>query len=213
MKRLICLCCYAIILSVFVGCGPKVLFPPEVELREYGTVGLIDFACNYEGNLGKYVTQRFLEEVNNAQKDARIVELGDMDAILKETGGRTLDPKTVQAIGKKYGVKAIIAGDLDISKVKPKVSISSILTSMSVRAEVEAALSAKLLDTIDSVTIWTNSARGKVEVAEVSIFSGGNAHFDASNPEDAYGDLAEALINEITRDFRATHRRARGNDN
>ena len=91
--------------------------------------------------------------------------------------------------------------------MKPKVSLSAIIKHMSVRAEVEASLSVKLQETERGATVWTDSARDKRDVAHVSIFSGGPIVFDAQDPEEAYGDFAESLVREVTRDLRASHRR------
>lgn len=207
MNRRIYLSLYVVILLGILGCGAKVLVPPEVELKEYGTVGLIDFNCDVDESLGKFMTQRFLEEISTSQKEARIVELGSEFAVLESINRDKMDPQAIQEIGQKYNLNAIITGNLDISDVKPKVSISSIITSMSVRAEVEASLSAKLQETRSSATVWTDSSREKAEVAHVSIFSDKQIHFDASDPKEAYGDLAEALINDVTRDLKVRYKR------
>ena len=68
----------------------------------------------------------------------------------------------------------IITGDLNVSDVKPKVSLSSLLSSMSVSAEVDAQLTVKLLETSKGATDWLGSARDKRSVAHVSIFSAGD---------------------------------------
>jgi len=210
MKKITFLVFYASILLAVMGCGSKMLIPPEVDLGKYESVGIIEFTTKAEGNIGKYITQRFIEEISNAQKGVRIVELGEMNEVMRTVNKDAINPITVRAIGEKYRVKALILGELEISKVKPKVSISTIVTSMSAKAEVEASLTAKLLETKDGATIWTSSARDKVNVAQVSIFPGGNASFDASNPKDAYGNLADELVKEISTDFKATRRRHKG---
>jgi len=196
----------AIVLAV-MGCGPKMMFPPEVDLREYESVGLIDFSCEYEGELGRFLTQKFLEEISESQRGLRIIELGSLDDVLEAVGRSKLDPETVQEIGIKYNLNSVITGNLDISDIKPKISLSAIVRHMSVEAEVEAALAVKLQDTERGATIWTDSAQEKRTVAHVSVFSGGPVIFDAKDPEEAYGDLAESLIEEVTSDLRVSYRR------
>ena len=195
------------IMLVVMGCGPKMMFPPEIDLREYESVGLIDFSSEYEGEIGRFVTQKFLEEISESQRGVRIIELGSLEDVLESVGRDRLDPETVQEIGIKHELNSVITGNLDISDVKPKISLSAIVRHMSVEAEVEAALSVKLLDTERGATIWTDSAREKRTVAHVSVFSGGPVIFDAEDPEEAYGDLAESLVEEVTTDLRVSYRR------
>lgn len=196
-----------IIALLVLGCGPKIMFPPEIDLRDHESVGLIDFASEAEGKLGKFVTQKFMEEISYSQKGVRIIELGSMDSVLQSIRKNEMNPEATQAIGKKYKLKSLIIGNLEVSDIKPKLSLSSLVSHMSVKAEVEASIAVKLLETEQGATLWTASARDKKDVAHVSIFSGGAVHFDADNPEEAYGDLAESLIEEVTRDLKVSYRR------
>ncbi len=102
----------------------------------------------------------------------------------------------------EYGVDAVVFGRLEISNVKPKVKLSTVLTSMSARADVDAALSARLLETDSGVTLWTNSVRGRQTVGHVSFVSNGDIYFGARDPESAYGRLVHWLVVRATRDFR-----------
>jgi len=183
------------------------MVPPAIDLQEYGSVGLIAFSSDAEGNLDEFVTQQFLEMISASQQGARIIELGSEDKVLASVQQDGMGPEAISAIGEKYNVNTIITGNLTISDVKPKVSLAPVLTSMSVKAEVEAFITAKLLDTESGATLWTNSARDTKTVAHVSIFSGGIAHFDASDPEEAYGDLVEGMVKKLTEDLRITYKR------
>jgi len=207
MNRQIQLYSVFVMLLLILGCGPKVMVPPEIDLAEYESVGLIDFSSDAEGALGEFVTQKFMEEISLSQKGARIIELGSMDKVLESVQRDEMDPEAVQAIGEKHNLNSVIIGELEISDVKPKISISSIVSHMSVRAEVEASLTVKLLETERGATIWTDSAQDKKEVAHVSIFSGGAVHFDAKDPEEAYGDLARSLVRDVTEDLRVSYKR------
>jgi hypothetical protein len=195
-----------VMLVLILACGPKVMVPPEIDLTQYSTVGLINFTSDAEGNLGEFVTQKFLEEISSSQKEARIVELGGLDEILEVVQRDKIDREAVQAIGQKHNVNSIITGNLKVSDVKPKVGIAS-LQSMSVKAEVEAEITVRLLETGQGATVWTASARGKETVAQVSIFSGDNLFFDAEDPEEAYGDLARSLVDEVTSELKISHKR------
>lgn len=196
-----------IVILFICGCGTKVLVPPEVDLTKYKSVGLINFKSDAKGNLGEYITQRFLQEISRSQKGVRIVELGDEDRVLKSIDREEIGPKAIEIIGDKYNVDAIIMGNLRVSDIKPKVDISSIVKTLSVKADVEASLSVKLIETKGGVTVWSNIAEDKKTVAQVSIFSTKEAHFDAENPDEAYGDLVNSLIDQVTEDLKTRHKR------
>jgi hypothetical protein len=206
MNRQLWLSWAFVMLLLILGCGPKMMVPPEIDLNEYGNVGLINFSSEAKGNLGEFVTQKFLEEISSSQKGARIMELGSLDKVLESVQRDRMDPEAIQAIGKKYNVNAIITGNLKVSDIKPKVKLSSIIQSMSVKAEVEASLTVRLLETEQGATVWTNSARDTETVAQVSIFSDGGAFFDADDPEEAYGDLSRSLVKKVTSDFKSSYK-------
>ena len=153
MYRQIWLCWALATLFLILGCGPKVMVPPEIDLKEYGTIGLIDFDSDAEGKIGELVTQKFLAEISSSQKGARIIELGNLDEVIESVQRDKMDAETVKAIGQEHNVNAVIIGDLKVSDVKPKVNISSIIQSMSVKAEVEAEIVVKLLETEQGATV------------------------------------------------------------
>ena len=207
MARRVWLCANLVILLLILGCGPKVMVPPEIDLAEYESVGLIDFNTEAEGTLGPFITQKFLQEISLSQKGARIIELGNMEEVLRSVERDRLDTEAIRIIGEKHNLSVLIVGDLMVSDVRPKVNISSIISSMSVKAEVEASMIVKLLETERGATVWTGAAQQKKNVAHVSIFSPNTIMFDAKDPEQAYGELTESLIEEVTRDLRVSYRR------
>lgn len=196
------------ILPILVlGCGPKVLIPPKIDLTKYDPIGLITFKSNAKGKLSDFITLKFLDEISRSQQGIKIIELGNEDKILKSLDRQTLDPTVIQMLGNKYNLKAVITGDLNVSDIKPKVSITSIITSMRVKAEVQATLIVRLIETKSGATIWSNLAEDKRSVASVSIFSKNDIAFDAQNPDDAYGELADSLIKAVTEDLKPRKRR------
>jgi len=196
-----------LITSILLGCGPKVIMPPEVDLTKYNNVGLINFKSDAKGKLGEYVTQKFLQEVSRSQKGVRIIELGDEDRVLRSIEREEIGPKAIQIIGDKYDVDAIIVGNLRVSDIKPKVDITTIVKTLSVKADVDASLSVKLIETDSGATVWTNIVEAQKTVAQVSVFSGKDIFFDAENPDEAYGDLAESLVEQVTEDLKTRRRR------
>lgn len=200
---------YLIILTllVLVACGPKVMVPPNVDLTVFDSVALIDFTSNAEGNLADYSTQRFVEIVTASQPAARIMEVGSKEEVLKSVGADKMDLKAVKAIGELYEVEAVITGNLEVSDVKPRVSLSMDVAALGIEADIEASLTSKLFDTYDGATVWTSSSRARETVAHVNAFARGGFSFDAEDPKEAYGDLVEALVNEVTYDLRVRYER------
>lgn len=194
--------------SFFIlGCGPKVLIPPKVDLTKYDPIGLITFKSTAKGKLGEFMTLKFLDEISRSQAGIKVVELGDESKVLKSVDRQTLDPSVIQMLGEKYKLKAIITGDLNVSDIKPNISITSIITSMRVKAEVQATLTVRLIETKSGATIWSNLAEDKKSVASVSIFSKNDIVFDAQNSDEAYGELADSLIKSVTEDLKPRKRR------
>jgi hypothetical protein len=78
------------------------------------------------------------------------------------------------------------------------------ITTMSVAADVDAGLTARLLETDQGATVWTRSTSATRTVAQVGV-SGKTVRFDAQHPETAYGELVNALVYDITYDFRPSY--------
>ena len=208
MKRQAWLFLVGVILLLSVsGCiSPRVEIPPKIDLREYERVGIISLTSNAEGNLDEFVAQKFLEAITEDQK-VGIIELGEEDSVLLSVRRRSMNPDTVRAIGEKYSVGAVILGNLEISDVRPTLQLSSLIKHIGVKAEVEAFMTAKLLETERGATVWTGSDRDTETVAGITIFPGSRVFFDARDAEEAYGDLVESLIKRVTADFRVTYER------
>ena len=113
----------AITLAILSGCShtEKVLIPPKVELKTYHNIGVIEFSTNAEDTLKPYVTQNFIQNVQSAQPGTRILELGDAEHLLRSLGHSRLNPETIQSIGRKYNVDAVILGHLQVSARKPRL--------------------------------------------------------------------------------------------
>jgi hypothetical protein len=183
----------------------EVVVPPAVDLRGFGKVGIIELSSNTRGNLQQFATQKLIETIQSAQPGTRILELGNEERVLRSVESRELGFETIQAIGKRYGVEALLVGHLNVTDVKPRFQLSTFLESMSARADVEAFLSARLLETESGATLWTNSAKTRETVAHVHVIPHGPADFGASDPEDAYGRLVQVLVQDITEDFHARY--------
>ena len=183
-----------------LSCGPRVLIPPRIDLKPYGTLGLIQLESNAKGNLAEYTSLRLLRAVQEAQPGTPVIELGTMSHVLGAIGRNELDIEAVKLLNTKYGIGAVVAGKLDVQKVKPSIKIGALLQNMTVSAFVEATLVVRLLETNAGATVWSNSAQGRENVASVSLMKG-DTWFDAKEPDKAYGNLVDQLVSVITADF------------
>jgi len=172
-----------------------------VVLEPYQAIGVVEFKSSAEGDIAKFTTQKFIEAITEDQKGVEIIDLGNEADILSEVDRKRLDPDALMEIGQKYNVRSVITGDLQISDIKPHINIELIIESASASADVEATLTSKMLSTGNGAIIWTSSSKEKERVGHVSIFSG-HFSFDAKDPQDAYGELVESLVHDVTRDFR-----------
>ena len=90
--------------SLLLGCShtEKVRVPPRMELKPYNYIGVVEFSTNAEDNLGPFVTQKFIEQVQSAQPGTRILEIGSEDQILRAVGRKELDLETVKRTLKSF---------------------------------------------------------------------------------------------------------------
>ena len=192
---------------MFFGCShtEKILVPPRVELKAYPYIGVIEFSTNAEDTLKAYVTQNFIHHIQSAQPGTRIIELGDEQQLLRSMGIGKLDPQTIESIGKKYNVDALILGHLEISQIKPKINIMATPGALHAGAFIEAALRTKILETASGATLWTNATSGKTRVAGISVIEEGPIRRGVSDPKEKYGELVPELVYVNTHDFRCRY--------
>lgn len=196
------------IASVWIGLGTacggaKVLVPPRLDLAPYQRVGLVTFTVeNAEGTLGEFATTRFTTQIFQAQRGVEVLELGDEERLLRELGTDQLDAAAMRAIGDEHGVPAVFVGNLVVSDVKPRAALFGIPR---LEAEVSVALTVRLRSTESGATNWSRASRATGKVAGIAVV-GGRPVFSAQDPEDAYGDLVDYLIEEVTRDLWPTYR-------
>jgi hypothetical protein len=199
MKRTVIV---ALAVSAAIAAGCYRGMPPRIDLERMGDIGLIQFRSEAKGGLAAYATDVFLEVLFNSQPRARIKELGSEEEVLRDIGANRLSPEALAEIRRRFNVDAVVFGTLDASDVKPRVDLLSIITTLSVSADVDAGLSARMVDARDGTTIWADSARDRRTVANVSVSRSGGIFFDARDPERAYGSLVRSLVRQTTRDFR-----------
>jgi hypothetical protein len=207
MARLSLFLIAAAALLTAVGCAkrPVMEVPPRMDLHAYDVVGVVQFDSEAEGNLAAFATQRFIQTLQESQPGVRVLELGNATELKRTIGSDALDIAAIRKIGEQYGVDAVIIGTLAVTNVRPQVNLSTMLSSVSASAKVDAALTTRLYETGRGATLWTKSTQGTKTVAHAGLGSGGSFRFDAQDPEKAYGALVDALIVDVTRDFRVTY--------
>ena len=178
--------------------------PPRVDLHEFETIGIIQFESSAKGNLAAFSTQRFIETLQESQPGVRVLELGRASEIEGIDKDGRIDYRAAKKIGDKYHVDALIIGELIVKDVRPHVDVMQVLTTMTVSADVDAALITRMFETDQGATTWTRSSSASRTVAQVGV-SGKTVRFDAQHPEQAYGELVNALVYDITYDFRPSY--------
>ncbi|MHC4557722.1 MAG: hypothetical protein ACYTFW_05805 [Planctomycetota bacterium] len=184
------------------GCTKRILAPPRIDLKKHEVIGIIEFDCSGKGELGPFLTHCFMDAVRRDQELVRIVLLGTPAEILADIDQSHLDQNTFKAIGEKHQIKTIFVGNIVVSDVKPSVAIGQRLTYLGVSAEVDASLNVQMVETDTGASLWSRSARAVQRIGGVEIFSDKSFTFDADDPEDAYGLLADSLVEAVTHDFR-----------
>lgn len=200
------------VLGLMTACSSSrlVQIPPRMDLRGYGTVGMIEFTSNTKENLHEGASREFLTALQDAQPGVPVLELGNERQVLRSLPAEVLDPGTIRAIGEKYQVDVCLFGVLETKEAKPRVSIGSTMESLSASAEVEASLNAKLYDTRSGATLWSTHAQGKETLGSLSVSSGdGIPGIGVSHTEDALDRLVHSLVARATNDFRPSWVRER----
>ena len=198
----------AVLLATGNGCSSTVLVsvPPRVDLKGYGTLGVVDFTSNSGGAGGARATQQLQEQIQAAQPGTRFIELGSREAVLAAVGRNQLDADAAKRIGKRYGVDALFLGEIAYSDAKTDIRVND-LTKLDagLRSEVLGDISARLVETASGASVWSNSAWVRRQVGRVNVSEQGiSASMTKSDPRE---EMVPALVYQITHDFRPTTER------
>jgi hypothetical protein len=176
-----------------------------VDLREHEIIGVVEFSASAKGQLGPMTTQRFIEWARRDQGVVRFVELGTRVEAMRSVGRNTWDAETFRALGEKHGVRTILDGELAISSARPDIRIAASLKAGEASAQVDATLSAELIETASGASLWSASSRARRSLGHVGLV-GNQVSFNAADPQRAYGSLIDELVDRATVDFRPTWR-------
>jgi hypothetical protein len=181
--------------------------PPRMDLKNYPTLGIVDFTSGPERALGTRAARQFQEQVQAAQPGTRFIELGDRDALLAAVGARQLDVSALRKIGEKYGVAAVFFGELAYSEPTIDVKLMD-LTKLEggMRAEMKGDISSRLVETATGASVWSRSAWARRQIGGVTVSAeqGVSGGARSSNPREA---MVPTLVYQLTHDFRPTSTR------
>jgi hypothetical protein len=192
-------------LAALPGCSGTVLVsvPPRVELRSYGTLGIVQFASNSDGAIDVLATRQFQEQVQAAQPGTRFVELGSRQALLGAVGAAQLDADAARKIGAKFGVAAIFLGEIVYAEPKADVKVTDLARlDGAVRAEVRGDISARLIEVASGASVWSSSAWARRQIGGVRVSADQGISGSVSSNADPRRDMVPALVYQLTHDFR-----------
>ena len=193
-------------LAMLWGCSSSrtvlVPVPPRMDLKSYGTLGMLEFASNADSAINARATREFQAHIHAAQPGTRILELGTREEMLAAVGSRQLDAAALRRIGEKYGVDAIFIGSIAYSQPKTDVRVTdSTKLEGGVRIEVRGDISGKLVETRTGANVWSSSAWARRPVGSVSVSAdqGVSGSMRSSDPRE---EMVPTLVYHLTQDFR-----------
>jgi len=194
-------------LAMLWGCSSSTVLvsvPPRMDLKSYGTLGIVEFGSNSDGAINVHATRQFQQQIQAAQPGTRFIELGNREAVLAAVGGRQLDVDALRRIGEKYGVAAIFLGDIAYSEPRTDVKVTD-LTKLEggMRTEIKGDISSRLVETRTGASVWSNSAWARRQIGRLSVSAeqGVSGGLSKSNPRE---EMVPALVYQLTHDFRAS---------
>ena len=177
------------------ACGggrSQVLLPPAVNLAPHNRIGLVLFTAEKaKGSLPALATQRFMEQILRSQQGIEILELGAIAG--------PVDAAAARRLGTEHGVRTIIVGHIVVSDVKPRISVAG---GLSASAEATVSLATRMLATESGATVWSQSSRLRETIGSIGLVDG-QAVFGAQDPQEAYGEMVNRLVWNVTQDFRS----------
>lgn len=191
---------------MMAGCAKYMIVPPAINLLDFDSVGLVTFAVkNAKGELDLMATQSFLQQVTQAQR-VPIVELGNPGEILARIEETAMNIDAAKAIGEEFGVSAFFVGNVEISKVKPEVSI---VGQVGIRTKFDMMVDGRLISTVNGATLWTDSVVSEGTTGFFSIGAGDIPYFGMKDKNEAMINLLRRMMFDLTWDFRPTRQRVK----
>lgn len=202
----------ALLPALVAGCASKtvlVQLPPQVDMRAFPITGIVEFVANADETIAQRATRQFQESVQHAQPGTRFIELGTRDQVLAAVDARELDAQAVRKIGQKFGVAALVLGE--VTYADPKIEVVGFDPAKlqgAVKAELKGDMSGRLLETGSGASVWSSSSWAKRQLGSVRVSADGgvSARMSQSSPRD---EMIPDMVYHLTHDFRPTSRRQR----
>ena len=182
----------------------RVWVGPRVNLKPYEMIGMVEFTSTSKGKLSALTTRRFAEAARRDQEMLRMIDVGTKQAALASVGLDRWGPESCRAVGRKHGVRTMFVGTLTLSGIRPSVQLSALFKSGQVTAQVDATLEVEMIEAETGASIWSRSASATRTLGQVSVFGGKDFVFDADDPERAYGELVDFLVNRVAGDLQGS---------
>jgi len=194
--------CGGLVLS---ACGAHYAqVPARLSLRPYGRVALVTFSTEESGkDLSATATRRFAEALLSSQSGIELLELPSTDPSLRRLAGSGDASALAQALGREKNVPAVFLGQIRMSGIKPSGGLLNGAGHVNVRASVSGELTVQLLSTSTGGTVWRSSSAANGTVGNVAI-SNNLPAVALRDPNEAYGDILDQLVRNVTRDLRPT---------
>jgi len=196
------------------SCASTVLVKvdPRMNLDHELPIGIVAF--DVEGDAGGTdVSLSFIEAIHEGQPGVAVVELGRASEVLEAIGHTRLDGEAARAIGEKFGVQAVLVGNVALRESKPKVDLDFNhgfqLGSVQAQVRLDGSLEAKLLSADRGATVWSGSSSRWIQLSCVSGNSSGAASVDIADRSRQVQRLLYDMVQEATADFRPTWERRR----
>ena len=151
--------------------------------------------------LSTRATQRFAEALLSSQSGIELLELTSADSSLRALATAGDASALAQALGREKHVPAVFLGQLKMSNVKPRGTVSA--GGLNVRASVSGELTVRLVSTSTGGTVWRSSSAADGTVGKVAI-SDNLPAVAVRDPNEAYGEIVNQLVHDVTRDLRPT---------
>jgi len=202
-------------LATMMGCagGQKapavqpVWVAPRIDLKQHEMIGIVEFSSTSKGQLGPLATRRFTESARRDQGVVRIVDVRPGAEVARSGAQARWTPEMYKALGRENNVQTLLVGQLKVSSVRPNIQVSTLFNAGHVSAQVDATLEVQMIEAATGASLWNGSGSATRTLGNVGVFGGREFAFDAADPERAYGDLVDALVEQVTRDFHATWER------
>jgi hypothetical protein len=182
----------------------RVWVGPRIDLKQYEIIGMVEFSSNSKGKLAELATRRFEESARRDQDMVRMVEVGTQQQALASAGQGQWNAESCKTIARQHGARTLFRGTLTLRNVHPSVQLSTFFRSGTVTASVEANLDVEMIEAETGASIWSRSSSATRNLGQVSVFGGKEYSFDAADPQQAYGDLVDSLVNDVVRDFQGS---------